>query len=89
MKEHIKMFNNNTKDILDGLREPMWKGTILNTSPLIQIPTDPDELAVLLDTYSRDWAENLLFLSNLAKKFGIPLDTVSVSEKVLELIGEE
>jgi hypothetical protein len=45
-------------------------------------------LAVLLDTYSRDWAENLLFLSHLAKKYNVPLDTVAVSQKVLELIGE-
>lgn len=66
----------------------VYRGDVVFT-PTLQIPTDPDELAVLLDTYSRDWGENLLFLSNLAKKFGIPLDTVSVSEKVLELIGEE
>jgi hypothetical protein len=82
------MFNN-TREIIDGWKEPTWKGNILETSPLLMIPTDPDELAVLLDVYSRDWAENLFFLSNLAKKFGIPLDTALISEKILELIGEE
>ena len=64
-----------------------YRGVVVNT-PLLVIPTDPDELAVLLDVHSRDWAENLFFLGNLAKKFGIPLDTVAISNKVLELIGE-
>lgn len=56
---------------------------------MIDIPTDPDELAMLLDLYSRDWEENLHFLSNVAKRKGIVLDVELIREKVLELIGEE
>ena len=52
---------------------------ILETYRMIEIPTDSEELANLLLTHSRDWAENLLFLEKVARSRGVHLDTVSVS----------
>jgi len=51
-----------------------------STSHLIIIPTDPKELAVLLDTYAQDWATVLNFLEAVAGKSGIELETDSVSK---------
>ena len=51
-----------------------------STSHLIIIPTDPKELAVLLDTYAQDWATVLNFLESVAGKSGIELETDSVSK---------
>lgn len=59
-------------------------------SPLesIIIPTNPEELADMLDTYARDWGEVLVFLNNVAKSQGIELDTVRVSESIVKGYGE-
>lgn len=51
-----------------------------SNSHLIIIPTDPKELAVLLDTYAQDWGMVLNFLEGIAHKSGIPLETDSVSK---------
>jgi hypothetical protein len=64
-------------------------GNILESTPVFYIPTDEDELASLIYTYSCDWAETLYFFEQLAKARHIILDTVSISEKIRQLIGEE
>lgn len=47
---------------------------------LIIIPTDPKELASLLDNYAQDWSTVLNFLEEIAHKSGISLETDSVSK---------
>jgi hypothetical protein len=74
--------------MIDEYKNRVYRGVVVST-PFLVITTNPEELATLLDTCSRDWGEVLYFLSNIAKKHGIPFDTAAISEKILELIGEE
>jgi len=56
---------------------------------MIEIPTDPKELAILLDNYSRDAVETLGFLEKLAKARGITLDSRAVKAQLVKNWNEE
>ena len=68
---------------------PLAYHGILAESPLLMLPTDPDELANLLHNLSYDWAVDLDFIDRVARARGIEVDTVLVSQKVRDMIGEE
>ena len=57
---------------------------ILDIPYTISIPTDPQELATMLDLYSNDWATVLQFLSNVAHKQEVELDTIRVAQLIIE-----
>lgn len=59
------------------------------SSPQFVIPTETEELANLIYTYSYNWAVVLAFFGELAKAKGLSLDTVSISQEIHRLIGEE
>jgi len=63
-------------------------GNILDTTSIV-IPTETEELAQLIYTYSYDWAVVLAFFAELAKSKGIILDVMSVAQEIRRLIGEE
>ena len=65
-----------------------YYGNILD-NPLIVIPTDVEELAQLIYTHSYDWSVTLDFFVRVAQSRGIILDSVSISEEIRKLIGEE
>jgi hypothetical protein len=54
----------------------------------LSVPTDPEELANVLDENSNDWKITLDFLSKFGKASGIPIDTDSVSNIIIERIEE-
>jgi hypothetical protein len=64
-----------------------YYGNIL-VDPLLMLPTNSKELAILLDTKSHDWGECLLFLNNVAKSRGIIINMSEVAEEVAKLQGE-
>ena len=80
--------NRNTSKILDSLQKPLWTGNILNHDPLLMLPTNPEELAVLLDTYSTDWWEVLSFLDRVAEWKGIVIDKTEVIAQMMKIMGE-
>lgn len=53
---------------------------ILMTEYVIDIPTNPEELATLLDDYAEDWGIVLKFLDTVSTKRGIMLDTHKICE---------
>jgi hypothetical protein len=55
---------------------------ILDSYRLIDIPTDSEELAMLLYTHARDWAECLNFISCVAMSRGIVIKQDEVAEIV-------
>jgi hypothetical protein len=52
------------------------------------LPTNPDELADILHNFSYDWAVDLDFIDRVARARGIEVDTVLVSQKVRDMIGD-
>lgn len=62
---------------------------ILNSYPLLHLPTDPQELANVVFEYSVDWAIVLDFLNKYAASQGIELDTLEISNLVQDKIGLE
>lgn len=62
---------------------------ILETAYMIDIPTNPEELATLLDNYSGDWGINLSFLAKVARARGIILDVDTVSKIMMKKYGIE
>lgn len=62
---------------------------ILNSDPLLHIPTDPQELADAVFDYSVDWAIVLDFLNKYAASRGIELNTLEISNKIQDKIGLE
>lgn len=53
---------------------------ILMTNYMIDIPSNPEELATLLDNYALDWGTVLVFLDRVATKRGIHLDSAKICE---------
>lgn len=62
---------------------------ILNSDPLLHVPTDPQELANVVFEYSVDWAIVLDFLNKYAASRGIELDTLEISNVIQDKIGLE
>ena len=62
---------------------------ILENHYMIDIPTEPQELATLLDNYSTDAFETLGFLEKLAKSRGIVLDSRAVWAELTKRWNEE
>ena len=65
-----------------------YHGAILESFYMIDIPTDPAELASLLDNYALDWGIVLGFLDTVAIKRGIVLDKEKVCEIMKSKYGE-
>jgi hypothetical protein len=53
----------------------------------IEVPTDVEELATLLDNYSPDWAMTLDFLCKVGERQGIHIDRRAVMHKMTEIYG--
>jgi len=66
-----------------------YRGSILECTPQLVIPTEPDEIANMIYNYSYDWEVVLAFFTELARAKGVIFDSVSVSQEVRRLIGEE
>lgn len=62
---------------------------ILVTDYMLDIPTNPEELATLLDNYALDWGTVLNFLDTVATKRGVTLDVEEVSRIMKRKYGEE
>ena len=54
----------------------------------MEIPTDPKELAQLLDVYSNDWFESLHFIEKLCGKYGIEFDRQATILEIRKLQGD-
>lgn len=54
---------------------------------MIDIPTNPEELATLLDNYALDWGTTLNLLASVAKKRGVVLDVDTVSKLMQQKYG--
>ena len=63
--------------------------TILENHYMIDIPTDPELLASMLDANARDWAEVLHFLDTVSRRRGITLETQKVVEIMKRKLGIE
>lgn len=61
---------------------------ILMTDYMLDIPTNPEELATMLDNYALDWGTVLNFLDTVATRRGITLDTEKVCEIMKSKYGE-
>lgn len=64
-----------------------YKGSILESFYMIDIPTNPEELATLLDNYALDWGTTLNLLASVAKKRGVVLDVDTVSKLMQQKYG--
>lgn len=62
--------------------------SILNSDPLIHIPSNPEELADIIFNNSVDWALTLDFLDRYSKAKGIELDTLQISSIIQGKIGD-
>ncbi len=62
---------------------------ILESHYMIDIPTDPELLASMLDANARDWAEVLHFLDTVSQRRGIILETHKVVEIMKRKLGIE
>ena len=65
-----------------------YYGNILESYYMIDIPTSPEDLANLLDSYALDWGTVLNFLDTVATKRGIVLDKNKVCEIMKSKYGE-
>lgn len=61
---------------------------ISESDPMLYIPTDPKELAQLLDIYATDWVATLDFFCGLAKSRGIIIIREEVNTEIGKLMGE-
>lgn len=73
--------------MINSTAHPRLFGGILE-NPMLYIPTDSTELASLLDNYSHNWLEVLIFLDKVATFQGIIINKSEVAVKIRELIGE-
>lgn len=62
---------------------------ILVSEYIIDIPTNPEELATMLDNYAQDWGMVLNFLDTVATRRGITLDVEAVCRIMKRKYGEE
>lgn len=53
---------------------------IEETNYMINVPTNPEELAVLLDNFAGDWQAVLEFINNIAIRQSIVFNSKEVSE---------
>lgn len=60
----------------------------LENDPMLYVPTDPKELAQLLDIYATDWIATLNFFCGLAKSRGIIIIREDVNMEIGKLMGE-
>ena len=60
---------------------------ILETAYMVDIPTNPEELATLLDNYAGDWGTVLGFMAKVARSRGIILDVDAVSKLMMKKYG--
>lgn len=67
----------------------VFQGSVLESYYMIDIPTDPIELASMLDNYSQDWGITLSFLARVALSRGIILDVDTVSKIMRKKYGIE
>lgn len=65
-----------------------YRGVILESFYMIDIPTDPEELATLLDNCALDWGTVLSFLDTVAVRRGITLNKDRVCEIMKSKYGE-
>lgn len=65
------------------------RGMLVVSEYLIDIPTNPEELATLLDNYALDWGTVLNFLDTVATKRGIMLDVEAICRIMKRKYGEE
>ena len=65
-----------------------YRGNILESFYMIDIPTNPEELATLLDNYALDWGTTLSFLSSVARSRGMIIDVDTVSSIMKRKYGE-
>ena len=72
----------------DDMRK-MYQGSILENHYMIDIPTETEDLALLIYHNSYDWAVCLDWIDTVAKKRGIIIKTLEVAERIRQLIGEE
>lgn len=59
-----------------------------STQYIITIPTDPEELATLLDDYALDWGTVLNFLDTVSNKNGIHLEVGTIRRIMTEKYKE-
>lgn len=55
---------------------------------VLDIPTNPEELATLLDSYALDWGTVLNFIDAVATRRGISIDRERVCEIMIRKYGE-
>lgn len=65
-----------------------YQGNILESFYMIDIPTNPEELATLLENYALDWGIALSFLASVAKGRGMTIDVDTVSNIMQRKYGE-
>jgi len=66
-----------------------YQGSILESFYMIDIPTNPEELATFLDNYTEDWGVTLSFLAKVAGSRGTHLDIDTVSKIMRKKYGIE
>lgn len=66
-----------------------YQGSILESFYMIDIPTNPEELTILLDNYAMDWGNVLNFLASVAKSRGVIIDVDTVSNIMQRKFGED
>lgn len=66
----------------------MFYNMLESTRHVMSIPTDPEELATMLDSYALDWAVVLHFLDSVSSANGITIDTVAVRKIMLQKFEE-
>lgn len=65
-----------------------YQGAILENWKLLNLPTDPEELATLLEVYAKDWSLVLDFLGKMAVRHGIILEVSKVRQIMTERYSE-
>lgn len=59
-----------------------------STQYIITIPTDPEELATLLDNCAHDWGVVLNFLATVSNRNGIQLEVGTISRIMIDKYKE-
>ena len=74
-------------DISDeyGNVSKVYKGRILESVNMIDLPTDPIRVANLLDRYAKDWEATLDFLCTFARTKGIEIER----NEVIKILSEK
>lgn len=60
----------------------------MNEKTVINIPSNPQDVAAMLDNYSGDWFEALKFLAGIADEQGVHFDKSAVTKMLARKYAE-